>query len=184
MAKLGARSRHMPENSTFDCHQALDEVNLQALVESFFPGRESLRHSGNLDVYVEVSKKVGRDLCWWYSIFKEAAPYVNAIDHEWCDIFNDPEFLVKNPGNEYLVNERDGTRRIKNQCLQEELFILLPRIFDDEEYKYTLLQSIRVNFETEFINAWRQRVGKWVIPLRPKGKPGPFYRDDGKWLSI
>nr|MDO8111096.1 hypothetical protein [Candidatus Sigynarchaeota archaeon] len=167
----------------FSCDQPITPATIQQVANLFLPGRLEIHVTESLVDLIKVYKIEGRDLCWLYRLLKEAAPYVDAIDQEWCAIFNDPEFLVKNPGNEYLLLEDDSNRRIKETCAQGELFILLPRIFDDEGYKCTLLQSIRLNFETEFINTWRQRVGKWVIPLRPKGKPGPFYRDDGKWLS-
>nr|MDO8111679.1 hypothetical protein [Candidatus Sigynarchaeota archaeon] len=168
----------------FDCHQPMTPANIQQVANLFLPSRREIRVTESIVDLIEVYKTRGKDLCWLYRLLKEAAPHVDAIDDEWCAVFNVPDFLTKHPGYDYLILNKDGTRRIKERCSQEELFLLLPQIFDDEQYKYVMVHKIEVSFEEEFLNAWRQRLGKWVIPLRPEGKPGPFCRDSGEWLWL
>nr|MDO8109186.1 hypothetical protein [Candidatus Sigynarchaeota archaeon] len=170
----------MAKKKAFDCNQPLTDITLESLADFFLPGREGIRWGGNLVQTVKSSIWKGRDLCWWYRLLEEAAPHVKAIDREWCAIFNDPDFLVKHPGCEEYVIDTDGTRIARASISQGSLFIILPRIFDDDDYKSVMVHLNRVGFEDEFYNAWRQRLGKWVIPLRPEGMPGPFWRDAGR----
>jgi len=168
------------EADVFDCHQPMTPAVIQQVANLFLPGRREIQATDNLRDLIEVYKKRGKDLCWLYALLKEASPHVDEIDREWCAIFDDPDFLLKHPGCEEFVVDTDGTRILVERSGQNGVWDVLHRIFDDEQYKYIMINMCKVGFEKEFINSWRQRLGKWVIPLRPEGKPGPFWRDAGR----